>query len=87
MNGHRLNSSMANLARSLVRRSAAVLISMIARRLLIRQRRELLTIIATLVVMEIPTLRVKTKDEAPFWQEVTDGIISARQRRLFSIIC
>jgi predicted MFS family arabinose efflux permease len=46
-----------------------------------------LTIIITLVVMEFPALRTKTKEEAPFWREVTEGYQFLRgQRRLFSII-
>jgi len=88
MNAIALNSSMANLAKIIGPSIGGVLISMIGvAGCLFVNAVSFLTIIATLVVMEIPTLRVKTKDEAPFWQEVTDGYQFLRgQRRLFSII-
>ncbi len=88
MNAIALNSSMANLAKIIGPSIGGVLIGMIGvAGCLFVNAVSFLTIIATLVVMEIPTLRVKTKDEAPFWQEVTDGYQFLRgQRRLFSII-
>ena len=88
MNAIALNSSMANLAKIIGPSIGGVLISMIGvAGCLFVNAVSFLTIIATLVVMEIPTLRVKTKEEAPFWHEVTEGYQFLRgQRRLFSII-
>jgi MFS family permease len=88
MNAIALNSSMANLAKIIGPSIGGVLISVIGvAGCLFVNAVSFLTIIVTLVIMEIPALRAKTKEEAPFWQEVTEGYQFLRgQRRLFSII-
>ncbi len=88
MNAIALNSSMANMAKIIGPSIGGVLISVIGvAGCLFVNAVSFLTIIVTLVVMEFPALRAKTKDEAPFWQEVVEGYQFLHgQRRLFSIV-
>jgi MFS family permease len=88
MNAIALNSSMANLAKIIGPSLGGVLISIIGvAGCLFVNGVSFLTIIATLIVMEFPRVKAKANDEAPFWQEVSEGYQFLRgQRRLFSII-
>jgi len=88
MNAIALNSSMANMAKIVGPSIGGVLISVIGvAGCLFVNAVSFLTIIITLVVMEIPTLHLKSKEEATFWREVTEGYQFLRsQPRLFSII-
>jgi MFS family permease len=88
MNAIALNSSMANLAKIIGPSLGGVLISIIGiAGCLFLNAVSFLTIIATLIVMEFPQVKAKANDEAPFWQEVSEGYRFLRgQRRLFSII-
>ena len=88
MNAIALNSSMANLAKIIGPSLGGVLITIIGvAGCLFFNALSFLTIIATLVVMEFPQVKAKTKDQAPFWHEVSEGYHFLRgQRRLFSII-
>lgn len=88
MNAIALNSSMANLAKIIGPSLGGVLISIIGiAGCLLVNAISFLTIIATLIAMKFPTVNAKTKDEAPFWQEVGEGYRFLRgERRLFSII-
>jgi predicted MFS family arabinose efflux permease len=46
-----------------------------------------LAIIVTLLVMVFPSVKLRSNDEAPFWEEVREGYLFLRgQRRLFAII-
>jgi len=88
MNAIALNSSMANMAKIVGPSIGGVLISVIGvAGCLFVNAVSFLTIIITLVVMEIPALHLKSKEEATFWREVTEGYQFLRsQPRLFSII-
>ena len=88
MNAIALNSSMANLAKIVGPSLGGVLISVIGiAGCLFFNAVSFLTIIGTLIVMEFPLVRIKTSEEAPFWQEVSEGYRFLRgERRLFSII-
>lgn len=88
MNAIALNSSMANLAKIIGPSIGGVLIGAIGvAGCLFVNAVSFLTIIVTLIVMEIPALRAKSKDEAPLWREVTEGYQFLRsQRRLCSIL-
>ncbi|HEX2933460.1 MAG TPA: MFS transporter [Candidatus Binatia bacterium] len=88
MNAIALNSSLANLAKIIGPSLGGVLISIIGiAGCLFVNALSFLTIIGTLIVMEFPTVRIRTSGEAPFWQEVSEGYQFLRgERRLFSII-
>jgi MFS family permease len=88
MNAIALNSSMANLAKIIGPSLGGVLISIIGiAGCLFFNAVSFLTIIATLIVMEFPNVKVKANDGAPFWHEVNEGYHFLRgQRRLFAII-
>jgi MFS family permease len=88
MNAVALNSSLANMAKIIGPSIGGVLISVIGvAGCLFVNAVSFLTIIVSLLMMEIPDVRSKAKDEAPFWAEVLEGYRYARsQRRIFSII-
>lgn len=88
MNAIALNSSMANLAKIIGPSLGGILISVIGiAGCLFFNALSFLAIIGTLIVMEFPPVRIKTSEEAPFWQEVSEGYRFLRgERRLFSII-
>jgi MFS family permease len=88
MNAIALNSSMANLAKIIGPSIGGVLISMIGvAGCLFVNAVSFLTIIVTLIVMNVPAARVRLKDESSFWREVSEGYQFLRgQRRLFTII-
>jgi predicted MFS family arabinose efflux permease len=88
MNAIALNSSLANLAKIIGPSLGGVLISIIGiAGCLFVNALSFLTIIGTLIVMEFPSVRIRTSGEAPFWQEVSEGYRFLRgERRLFSII-
>ena len=88
MNAIALNSSMANLAKIIGPSLGGILISIIGiAGCLFFNALSFLTIIATLLVMIFPLVRIRTSEEAPFWQEVSEGYRFLRgERRLFSII-
>ena len=88
MNAIALNSSMANLAKIIGPSLGGILISIIGiAGCLFFNALSFLTIIATLLVMEFPLVRIRTSEESPFWQEVSEGYRFLRgERRLFSII-
>jgi MFS family permease len=88
MNAIALNSSMANMAKIIGPSVGGVLISLIGiAGCLFVNAVSFLAIIATLLVMEIPFVKERAKDAAPFWEDVTEGYRYLRgQRRLLSII-
>jgi len=88
MNAIALNSSMANLAKIIGPSLGGVLISVIGvAGCLFVNALSFLAIIATLMIMEIPPVKIKTEQEAPFWREVVEGYRFLRgERRVFSII-
>jgi MFS family permease len=88
MNAIALNSSMANLAKIIGPSLGGVLISIIGvAGCLFVNVISFLTIIATLIIMKFPEVKTRAEDEAPFWQEVSEGYRFLRgERRLFSII-
>lgn len=88
MNAIALNSSMANLAKIIGPSLGGVLISIIGvAGCLFVNAISFLTIIVTLIVMEIPAAKIKTEEEVPFWREVAEGYRFLRgERRVFSVI-
>jgi MFS family permease len=88
MNAIALNSALANLAKILGPSLGGVLISIIGvAGCLFVNAVSFLAIIVTLLVMVIPDLNSESKQETPFWQEVTEGYRFMRgERRLCSII-
>jgi MFS family permease len=88
MNAIALNSSMANLAKIAGPSLGGVLISVIGvAGCLFVNAVSFLAIIVTLLVMVFPSVKLRSNDEAPFWEEVREGYLFLRgQRRLFAII-
>src|SRR5262245_12506243 len=74
MNAIALNSSLANLAKIAGPSLGGVLISIIGvAGCLFVNALSFLTISGTLIVMKFPVVRIRTREEAPFWQEVSEG--------------
>jgi len=88
MNAIALNSSLANLAKIIGPSLGGVLIGVIGiAGCLLVNAISFFAIIVTLVVMEIPPGKAKVDEEAPFWQEVSEGYRFLRsERRLLSVI-
>jgi MFS family permease len=88
MNAIALNSALANLAKIIGPSLGGVLISIIGvAGCLFVNALSFLTIIATLIVMHFPPGRAKAGEEAPFWQEVSEGYRFLRgERRLLAIL-
>jgi MFS family permease len=88
MNAIALNSSMANMAKIIGPSIGGVLISVIGvAGCLFVNAVSFLAIIVTLLIMEIPKILSKTKDDSDFWGDVVEGYQYLRgDRRLFSII-
>jgi MFS family permease len=88
MNAIALNSSMANLAKIAGPSLGGVLISVIGvAGCLFVNAVSFVAIIVTLLVMVFPAGRAAREEEAPFWQEVSEGYRFLRgERRLFALI-
>lgn len=88
MNAIALNSSMANLAKIAGPSLGGVLISVIGvAGCLFVNAVSFLAIIATLLVMTFPAAKPRTREEAPFWEEVRDGYRFLRgEPRLLALI-
>src|SRR5258706_11922359 len=88
MNAIALNSSLANLAKIIGPSLGGVLIGIIGvAGCLFVNAVSFLAIIVTLLIMIFPAVKLKSNDEAPFWEEVREGYLFLRgQRRLFAII-
>ncbi len=88
MNAIALTSSMANLAKIAGPSLGGVLISIIGvAGCLLVNAVSFLAIIVTLLVMVFPSVKSKSEDEAPLWEEVREGYRFLRgQRRLSALI-
>lgn len=88
MNAIALNSSLANFAKIVGPSLGGVLISIIGiAGCLFVNAISFVAIIATLLVMEFPSIKGRENQETPFWQEVSEGYQYLRgQRRLWSVI-
>lgn len=88
MNAIALNSSLANFAKIIGPSLGGVLISIIGiAGCLFVNAISFVAIIATLLVMEFPSIKGRENPETPFWQEVREGYRYLRgERRLWSII-
>ena len=88
MNAIALNSSLANLAKSIGPSLGGVLISIIGiAGCLFVNAVSFVAIIATLLVMEFPAIKGRINEETPFWREVSEGYHFLRgERRMCAII-
>jgi MFS family permease len=88
MNAIALNSSMANLAKIAGPSLGGVLISVIGvAGCLFVNAVSFLAIIVTLLVMTFPAAKPRTREEAPFWEEVREGYRFLRgEPRLLALI-
>jgi MFS family permease len=88
MNAIALNSSLANFAKIVGPSLGGVLISIIGiAGCLFVNAISFVAIIATLLVMEFPSIKGRENQETPFWQEVSEGYHYLRgERRLWSVI-
>ena len=88
MNAIALNSSLANFAKIVGPSLGGVLISVIGiAGCLFVNAVSFVAIIATLLVMEFPTIKGRINVETPFWQEVSEGYQFLRaERRLCAVI-
>lgn len=88
MNAIALNSSLANLAKIVGPSLGGVLISIIGiAGCLFVNAISFIAIIATLLIMEFPSIKGRTNVETPFWQEVSEGYQFLRsERRICAVI-